>query len=488
MVVGRFPGYKPSPLPDIDAETSLIASHPQITDVEAQFARICAHGDFLEAWDGELIPDLRYTRVNIGKKGRARNHFQGIQRLRLGKYMVVSGGDITEPASHLFLFNLKSRRARGPWGSNVLLAREPIREDSIVKTIALDEKLWHAGGISVLGDILAVPIEGGERSRIAFLHMADPLKPKRLPCDIDRPDRKASAVALARMPGGKFVCGVWWEAARKFRGRIDFYVSRSRNFLDGFHDRVVTYSFNSLGLGDDRDPSYQNINFILQRGEDSEAALYMIGTENGADAAPVFGGPDIADLYRIELPEGFLNGDDSVDAPKLTRVAARQFRCKNQYGNLDAAGGIYVDSNGRLNLYAGYHWRVDHMIRLTEFSSEPDRNAPKIEKIADARIDLFEHERFRGRRLSVIGKTGARLPDYGKLFVEGSGFDDRVSSVRYQIPRGHKYRLYKDKAFAGRKSGTDYIDLVGSGAVEEIANLKHKPHSFGDKISSSQYI
>jgi PAS domain-containing protein len=100
----------------------------------------------------------------------------------------------------------------------------------------------------------------------------------------------------------------------------------------------------------------------------------------------------------------------------------------------------------------------------------------------EAWIELFDDDRFRDRRLSVAGTTGGLFRDYGDITVEGQrGFNDKVSSARWQLPVGRTYRLYQHDGYRGRT-----LDLHGSGRVEEIADLDD--YNFGDECSSSRFV
>ncbi|MGH7553680.1 MAG: hypothetical protein ACREMQ_11705, partial [Longimicrobiales bacterium] len=414
-----------------------------------------------------------------------------IQRLRDGRHFVISGGDLNEPASHAFIARIASGQGVGPWGCNILLSREPSLGDSVVRTLAFDRDLWHAGGLALLGDVLAVPIEGDLRSRIIFIDLGDLEKPVRIPSDIERPDRKAGAVALTRRTDGRFVCAVWCEVqAPRPRGRIDFYLSRDDDLRAGFLGQPLEWRYGDVALPvprpgesapEPRDPAYQCINFVT----DSSGALYLVGTENGSEKAPIFGGPDRADLFRVELPASF--GVVAGPPPLLTRISTRRLFCRDDFGNFDAAAGLYVDPEGRLHLYSAFHWRMDGLIRLTEFSAEPERSGPPVVAPDRAWIELFEHAGFHGRRLTIRGVRNSRLEDYGNILVDGSGFDDKVSAARFRIPAGQTYRLFRDSNFRGGSAGADFFDLVGTGAVVEIDNLSGG-RRFGDRVSSSCFV
>ena len=483
------PNYK-SPRPAFtDPSETFSDDNPRIADVESAFQRSSRYGDHLAVWDNDLFPQFRYTRVNREGINAGINHIQGIQRLKQGKYLAISAGDSTASVSHIFVAQLESRSAQGAWGSNVLQGNAPPQSDKILKTVPLDRTCWHAGGISVLGDILAVPLFGNGQSKVLFLNMRSPENPTIFKDSIiERQDiQAANAVALAKLPNGQFVCGVWREVQRKPKGRIDFYISHGSDFRKGFRPGMVTWSYGDLGLNESRDPQYQSINFIMPEYGSTElpasgsTTLYMVGTENEANAAPFQTGSDIADLFRVDIPNDLAAGD-YTQKPVLTRLCSREFFCNKEYCNFDAAAGAYVEAGNKLSLYTGFHWRVDGTFRLSEFRAEPDPSVP-VSSIASAWIELYEHENFRGRRLTILGRGESSFRDYSKISVQGSGFNDRVSSARWQIPGSNTYRLYKNKDFEG-----EHFDLAGTGQVGEIGDLSANPHNFGDVVSSSRYV
>jgi len=106
-----------------------------------------------------------------------------------------------------------------------------------------------------------------------------------------------------------------------------------------------------------------------------------------------------------------------------------------------------------------------------------------ITRISEAGVELYDDRDFKDRRLTIRGGSAAatRLQNYKKLRVEGKrGFGDKVSSARWQIPKGYTYRLYEDHKYRGKS-----IALVGNGAINEIANFRNR--NFNDKVSSSKY-
>lgn len=464
----------------------VVDDNPRVDDVPAQYARIRDRGDYLAAGDGAFFPANRYASTSP----KLFVHFQGIQRTRQHSYLAISGGD-PDAAAHVFIVHMASRSASRAWGSNLLNGWIDVG-DKVVTAIALDADYWHAGGLTLLGDVLAIPIEkqAPARSKVAFLNLGDPENPTRIAhtgaSEIARSGEKAGAVALAKISDGRFLCAVWSDSDQ-FQPRLDLYRSRSTDIYDGFttsENEVGTWYASEIIAGPGQEPNFSNfqsVNFITQ----SDGTLYLIGTHNTSSAAPAVPGRDYADLFRVDL-----DASTWVDGVKprihVTKVGKKQILCMHEQANLDAAGGVFVEPRSRrLTLYGAFHWRgYASTLRMLEFREIVPASAAAITDIADGWIDLFENPVYQGRRLSVIGKTAdAAIPDYGLIRVQGAAFDERVSSIRYQLPQGAVYRLHEKRSYKG-----DWFELQGTGGVVEVANLAQvQGSSFGDKVSSSRF-
>jgi len=105
-----------------------------------------------------------------------------------------------------------------------------------------------------------------------------------------------------------------------------------------------------------------------------------------------------------------------------------------------------------------------------------------VTDIKDAWVEIFEHHNFRGSRLRIDSSHHQRgIRDYRHI-----RFTDKASSVRWQIPLGQAYRMYKDDNYRG-----NHIRLDGNGYIREIDNLKthyRRRHNLGDWASSSRGV
>ena len=301
----------------------------------------------LSAYDGGGFPDVKYRYLNI-KGGNIDVHFQGIQRRSATRsFLFLSGGDPDEgtKGSQLFVVRMESRDSKqlGPWGTNIDDSGSPAKGDQVVGMYMLDEELWHAGGISLMGDVLAIPLENEQRSEIRFYDVTNPEALKQLPNSIKRANARAAAVGMCRLPdNGHILCGVWAEKPL----RVDFYISTSTGFQQGF-GKPTTSPLPHRALS----PSYQSIGFIRDRNN----GIFMLGTRSTHRIAPLKGSP-VADLFRVDLDEQLA----------LELCASREFR-KDDHFDFAAGAGAYVDGGGRLVLYSVYHWRYEGRIRIGEF-------------------------------------------------------------------------------------------------------------------------
>ncbi|MFQ5648923.1 MAG: hypothetical protein ACE5IY_03190 [bacterium] len=477
----KYPEFNPRVLTNRSDAPNLKDSNPAVEKVVASFSRIGTSGSYLAARDGGQIRGLRYTASVLNKLG-IQNHFQGVQRLHAGNYMVVSGGDPHEPMAHLFVFKMGSRRRHGSWNSNIITGESPPAQDKLVRTVSIDRKRWHAGGLSVLGDILAVPIYSKEPDdcKIVFYHMADPENPELFDVTIDRPGVRAGAVAMTKLPGGRFLVAVWSDSDHLER-RLDFYLSKSTDIFEGFEPRALTWPASEARARNGRPTrfeNYQTVNLINQ----ADGRLYVVGLHNTSDKAPTLKGKDYADLWEIKFPEQSILQDRPVlSKPRVVKMRKLRFDDTGQQSNMDGAAGVHIDRDGTLNIYATYHWRSDGLLNFVEYKEKPPVSRRPITVVNEAWIDMYEHDDFSGKSMSLQGRRHTDLRDYKRINVAGEDFGDTISSVRFQLPQGKTYRLFEHSNFRGK-----HLDLRGTGKVIEINDFDQ--FNFDNKVSSSQFL
>lgn len=474
VLVMAYPGVL---VPPRSSGPMPVVTNPSVDDVEGSFAGLRRRADFMACHDGGEFKRHRYTRRNFSG-GRSRIHFQGVQRSRTGKYLFLSGGDVLEPAAQLFVVRMNTRPADGPWGTNIRFDRKPAAADRVIGMYKLDTDLWHAGGISLMGDVLAVPLEDDRRSEVRFYDVSDARAPTRFDAVIRRGPSvgRATAVALTRLPNDHYLCAVWAEDPL----RLDFYLSRDTDFENGFRSRRTTWLWSDLAPRSKRSPRYQTINFV----SDTDGTLFVVTSES-AKKAP-FTNADRIELLRVDLDSSTLSLRPGLLTPRVSLEGSRRLERGGDYHNLAASGGIHVDRLTReLLLYGGFHWRIKKQIRLAEWVGDLSPDDAVIDDVARGRIDLFEDPDLRGRRLSIYGRRDAAIEDYDKIRVRDKSFGDRVSSIRYQLPEGEAYRLFTKRGYRDGR-GASSFDLVGTGQVETITDLSLVWED--DEVDSSRFL
>jgi len=343
---GQAPGH-PAVAPP--SRTALL-----VDDVERAFARIDVSGEHLTAQTNGLIPTPRYRTSGRNLWGLL-NHFQGIQRLPGSSHVAISGSNRSGAPAELFIVRLA----------------DAVRPGQVVTRIGLDPIMQHAGGLSVEGSILAVPLHGGRprRAKVVFYDVADPERPRKLDVEIDRPGRKAGAVALTRLANGHFLVAVL-SAFDGLPRRMDFYFSRGPVLEDGFVPTPVTWRVADVRARPPQDRTFsffQSINFIRQ----SDDRLYLVGFHNSFASASILPGRDSADLYEVVFPTATIAARPPLlVTPSIIKAATRPLRCTDGYCNLDAAAGLFVDPENRsLSVYAAPGWIDGDTVKITLFRS-----------------------------------------------------------------------------------------------------------------------
>ena len=322
-----------------------------LADVEAAFARIQVQGEHLKARTNGLIPSPRY-RVSLRNWFGLLNHFQGVQSIPFSNYLIISGSNPRNGTADLFVARMV-----------------PGEEGEIVRHIEVDSSMWHAGGLSVMNTILAVPLHqlSPRQAKIVFFDVADPVNPQRLPVEIPRPGRKAGSVAVTDLPDGRLLVAVL-SAFDGLPRRLDFYLSRTSQLTDGFMPELATWRVSEVRArpGQERTFAYfQSINFIRQ----ADGRLFLAGFHNNVLTPSILPGRDYADLYEVVFPASSMNlSPMTLAVPDVIKIASRRLNCKDGFCNLDAAAGLYVDPDtGSMSVYAMPGWLDGDTVKATVY-------------------------------------------------------------------------------------------------------------------------
>ncbi len=468
---------------------------PTVKNVMNAFEAIHRSGDFLSISTGGHIPGNRYT--------TGRTHFQGIQRLQNSNYLVLTGGDDKLGCGQLFLARLDSRNSESAWRTN-LLNNDQLPAggalDRIVLTLnvnddahGVDSRLWHVGGISSSGDILAAPVESPDGgSVILFYNFQIPEQPTLLPqrFRIKRPHAMTGGVAMTDLPGGHTLVAA---LGKHDDGEhyLDCYLTKQPDWAGAFT------LIESIELADDLAdlPGCQNINFI----KSTSGELYMIATDSKV-VAPVLNTDDSVRLYKIKFLGRKLSEVTPTDstAIKITKCGpTRKFDNKvigppdrkftSYQSNMSAAAGVYIHPQGALFIYSSYHWRDARdksRIRFSEFRPDPEAFTPnRIQSVHDCWVDMFVDSKFRNIRLGLNGASDTAIAEFQDTAAQGHIFGKKLSSLRCQIPPDKKLVLYSRKNF---NTSHRFKEINGTGKLISIPDLKKM--KFGDKTRSCRII
>jgi hypothetical protein len=509
--------------------------------------------DTLEPYiENQCVPDVYNQFINLKRYGEALgfnlrynspdptvyHHYQGIQRLpgqdkpiffvtqssedKPGYLHVISMG--SKPSTDERLRSNKFKTGKDTEDT------APSSEDKIVHTVFFDDQGWpdynHPGGIQLLDNILAVPLEQKVQdnlfdpdlydSRIILIDVTDPMNPIKIyeKKVFENSERRTGAIAITRQSNGKLLM----LALGGDNNEVFVYESNLSNVNDPNFDfsRKFVWDEGNLEVGnfysDDgktefdyptgRD-GYQSINFVQQ----CDGQLFLVGTRN--TNLPGMGGEDWAELYHVEWNGHELN---------LFLRASLHFYCNSdnagRVGNFRASAGVYVSPSGELILYTTEHDNdgKEDSVRMGEFRhKEVNRpGSPLLLPKADAGgpyvveeggsiqlsgsaispfikpwVELFEHDTFRGR--SIVYDWWDRYKDDFNDFDELDDFGDKASSVRWFAPVGCNIMLYEHDNYNNYNDGRTFT-LEGTGKVESITNLDRSAYNdIGDDVSSIRF-
>ncbi|MEM9545306.1 MAG: hypothetical protein AAGA77_05000 [Bacteroidota bacterium] len=480
-----------------------------IPDVVSSFIEIPNAGDYIPiASDEKLELSKKYNPykagdiVNFKNEPDRKRHFQGIARTSDGEYMIFSGGDHKNDASQLFVCRVPSNNNNSRAEIGLEVTEDDSQVHGLLKEIfVIDKEFWHNGGITIFDNILVAPLESDgyhvkakyktNKSLVKFYDISDIMNPKDLQIDISRNGTNCGTASLVRLQNGYYLCAVWTDSDPGQGPRLDIYISNSNKIKDGFKSKKEdSYSYNDH-FKDKR--TYQTIHLLLQ----DDDRLYLAGMMNSYSWAPIpsGSGKNHASLYEMDYEVSKRGSKMKFKLNGLDRIVnEKEFKGGGKRYNFNGGSGLYITPDNRLALYATHHrtTRDGKVLPCTEFY--PVFKKTIITAKRDAVIELYDDANFSDRCMRIYGYHGKKeYSHYKKVFVEDEQFNDKISSIRYQIPKGKTYLLFEKDSFKGK-----VIKLKGTGKMEEIPNLKKPnksdipdkyeiPKKMGDKISSSKW-
>jgi hypothetical protein len=265
----------------------------------------------------------------------------------------------------------------------------PPEEDKVVGVIAFDSgeiDYDHAGGIQMVGDILAVALSGPNTpvpppGKVVFFDASNPRSPKRLGYE-KKFSYGVGMVGVTKLPDGHFLMVVAKGGAEE----LVFLRSNETSFLDEgfeFHAHTVLTKEQLSGLKD-TPPGYwdfgknspQALNFVNQR----DGQLFLVGSSNTCETAPQLCGRGRRDRMWLWQVTGFdaedaceenAAGDGCEDdnggawltgmskANKLLFSEGNEtagITFDKQEANFNASGSAYVSPTGQLLYYGTSYW------------------------------------------------------------------------------------------------------------------------------------
>jgi hypothetical protein len=443
-----------------------------------------------------------------------KNHWQGIQRLPMAgrRYFVVSSRH--NDASRFAVVHMGTRgqtgqRIRGNRMSTTTRDWnvQPSSTDAIVHTQLVNTSYIHPGGMQTLGRYLFVPLEeGGGTSRVYNYDMGSITYPwscnpatgagcPRKLWGFVFTTTKAAVAAVAKVAHPTGQDRYLLVTAQADSNVLEFYLSTPGLHVshpdafgawggyEAIFNRKTYEAFRSY---------YQNLNLITAcPGPGYEAGqLYLLGTTQGKGS-----GTDVVDLFELSLAP---ISSTSYTA-HIALVASKVLYCtavsSTRQCDLDAAGGAYVDPDGRLLVYAAEYDNegpplptsiapfATPSVKMMEFRpvdhlDNPGTSAKEgCTSLADAFVELYD-----GYLGATAGPTAALPTTQNGLLIDyrdrtrrnhgsfGTAYDmtDKILSIRYCIPPGYKFRLFSD---ANYSSASAYIATFrGDASIAGVGN------------------
>jgi hypothetical protein len=435
------------------------AQSPIVPDVVGQIVHLNARGDFLGFHMGDAPPP------SIAM------HWQGIAR---------------HPDPHAHVLYLSRKGACSPDGAKVVavdVTTADLKDGPRLRSNRLragvdvplsppwnsDKVVWnhdfadynHAGGLQAVGHYLAVPLESpcdnASNGRVDFFDISDPRNPQL--AHSFEVNHSMGMVGLTQLPDGHYFMAATWATD----GEVEFYRTSgdditSMHWIDDWSPSELLSGEWAHGDGS-ADYYFQ----ALQLVQGDNGKLYLIGLRNNS-GSPGSTEEDVVYVYEVTL-NGFQVSMSEVYHRDLESTPLSNGSGFRQC-NFSAAAGVYVSPDGELLIYGAMHDASGPELttNVAEFRS---KGGSLYSNPCLANVELYSNADFDGYNLS-INALDYLQEDYANFsrFDGADGFNNRASSVRFNLPSGCTCTLWEDKNFSGRRK-----ELQGNGSVQEISNL-----------------
>ncbi|MGH7492887.1 MAG: hypothetical protein ACREOO_10890, partial [bacterium] len=408
--------------------------NPCVPDVHAALAGLRSHGDIMGfQMNGTQDVSLVY------------GHWQGIQRPMSGSgqylYASRSGAHVAFVIVKMESRNTSRMRLRSNRLNPALRIHEtpPPAADRIMKEIASEPGFDHAGGMQIIGNILAVPFEDHKSSsRVVLYDVTDPENPQKFHfldhSNVTSPSDpgQGSAVGITKLQDGRFLLVVGVHSSKV----LDFYVSNTTSLRDPAlkFERFHTQTGGLVG-------GFQNLNFINQ----CDGKIFLVGTHNTGWPPPSLGTNHV---------RWYLLRNGSANSLAIEEMGGMKLHCEYPTGsltsevhcNFGAGGGLYIDPGSQVYIYGVEHDNDGPAgsVKVEEFRASRPTTATRIE---EGWVELYEDFDFEGRSV-MIDFPDRQLENYAD-FDRVERFDETASSAKWSIPAGWRFRLYDQKSPCG---------------------------------------
>jgi hypothetical protein len=483
-----------------------------VPNVLAQFYALSERGDALGFGIGNS-PDPS-----------ASNHYQGIARSHGDgrPYFFITRSD--DGPANLLVVSMESRPTHGERLRSNRLQRgkdtddtPPPSNDKVVFWYPFYSLYgWpsykHAGGMQLLGDVLAVPLEDPfyteTRERlIVFFDVSNPQSPRiinEFSVD-DYPGCLSGLVAFTKTGDDKYlllvtggdndILWLFYSTSLNFADPnfawipLDVWIVNTDEQFLGFNHKWPSDMCSSSDW--DCDHPHQTLNFVREGSLDGD--LYLIGTRNKGGGA--FGAgldEDYFDLYKVEWCNDSRSDCRADPEPghlqftlryKMTLdIVAKSKSDGDDITNFAASGGVYVSPKGELIIYGTEHDNdgpKDENGRGTIKAGEwrhRDVNYTGTCTRGTGWAELYEDNNYEGRSI-VLDWADRSRDDFDNMNIL-DGFNDKTSSVRWCAPVECNILIYQDAYYGGVS-----VTLPGTGGVISGSDFG----GFNDEVSSLRF-
>jgi len=448
-------------------------------------------------------------------------HFQGIARSpRTGIppifYAMRSGNkDNPDYYGSIMVVQMNSRPQHGErLRSNRLSKAEetpdtkPPSIDACIKNIPFSE-YGHVGGIQMVGDILAVPLEDKidnpalPEGKVVFYDCSEPTNPVKLTYELNTPSHKIGVVGITKLPDGYFLLVMSWGDSKD----LDFYRSSKKSFFDAGFNFTLVSSISEDYLNDLEANHFwefgknspQSLNFVTQK----DGKVFLVGSRNSSPLAPVVNGED--QMYLWEVVN--FNATQKPNVKGVRGEIHKMLSCPeslvewSMQSNFAASGGVYISPSGELLYYSTHHWG-ETWVKMAElrhiYVSRTGTCGPQFREnhlggpiyVIEPWVMMFQHDNFRGISVTMDFRD-QDLDNYNDFKgLDGiNGFSDDLTSFIWCGPPGSVLRIYDDDNY-DPDGDAGYLECPGTGSVvlvHDVRNLPSMVSWLGDEISEKDF-